>query len=84
MEPMRRKQTQFHLVIVDEDRSTFAVEGPMLDDTTWNNAVCEAQQSGRRVRCFSTGADRPEAIRYQQSQGLVLVESGAILRRTIP
>jgi hypothetical protein len=80
---MRRTPTLIHLVIVDEDRSTFAVEGPMIDDTAWNDAVCDAQQNGRKVRCFSTKADRAEAVRYQESLGLVLVESSSIVRRTI-
>ena len=77
---MRRRPTPFHLVIVDEDKAEFAVEGPMTDDTLWNDAVCEAQQQGRAVRCFSTTSDRAHAVAYQEHRGLALVESGSIVQ----
>jgi hypothetical protein len=77
---MRRRPTPFHLVIVDEDKSAFAVEGPMTDDTLWNDAVCRAQQEGRAVRCFSTTSDRTLAVAYQERRGLALVDSSSIVQ----
>ena len=54
----------FLLVVVDEDRREFAVEGPMSDDTGWNRRVCAAQDTGRQVRCFTAGSlDREAASR---------------------
>jgi len=41
----------FYLIIADEDRNEFCVEGPMDDDTGWNSRICEAQDAGRHIRC---------------------------------
>ena len=35
----RRKIVPFFLIVADRDKRVFAVEGPMLDDTAWNEAV---------------------------------------------
>ena len=49
----------FYLIVTDQDKETFSVEGPMTDDRQWNRAVVMAQKSGRRVRCST--ADGPSA-----------------------
>jgi hypothetical protein len=72
--PRRRQVPLFLLVIIDKDAKTFAVEGPMIDDRRCNNAVCDAQQTGRMVRCCSTQWDKASTIRYWEAQGLKLVD----------
>lgn len=49
--PRRRQIEPFLLVITDRDRGLFNVIGPMIDDTAWNDRVCEAQRQGRQVNC---------------------------------
>ena len=51
----------FLLVVMDHDKREFAVEGPMLDDTPWINAVVAAQVRGKNIRCFVPG---PKKTRY--------------------
>jgi hypothetical protein len=46
-------------MVMDDDRKTFSIEGPMSDDTLWNAAVCRAQATGRHVRCSSSPVNRP-------------------------
>ena len=53
---MPRQINSFFLVLKDEDHGLFTVVGPMTDDTQWNNRVCQAQNNGRLVRCFSAEA----------------------------
>lgn len=66
----RRMPPPFLLVIIDEDAKTFSVEGPMIDDRSWNDAIWNARQAGRMVRCFSTQSDEAAAIRWGQEKGL--------------
>jgi hypothetical protein len=40
------------LIIIDEDRKQFAVEGPLTNVQPWNRAVAAAQEVGRNVRGF--------------------------------
>lgn len=56
--PRQRKIDPFFLVLKDEDRGLFSVVGPMIDDTPWNNRVCQAQDQGRQVGCFTPGASQ--------------------------
>ncbi len=78
--PRRKRIEPFLLAVVDEDKGTFTIEGPMTDDRPWNNAVCRAQDAGRRVRCFTAGPDRAESIaEIQRLYGWKLVESGTIV-----
>jgi len=70
---MRKKPTPFVLVIVDDVAKLFAVEGPMVDDRRWTDAVCKAQESGRQVRCF-TSPNRDSAISWGKDKELTLVE----------
>ena len=48
----KRDLKQFYLCVVDSDNKVFSVEGPMSNDESWNEAVCEAQSAGRSVHCF--------------------------------
>jgi hypothetical protein len=50
---MKRKISPFFLCVVDSDRKIFSIEGPMVNDEPWNEAVVKAQSSGRAVHCFS-------------------------------
>jgi len=43
------RHSAFFLIIIDEDRNEFSVEGPMVDDSWWIEAVVAAQKSGHRV-----------------------------------
>lgn len=38
-------QSEIFLIVVDEDRKQFAVEGPLADVQPWNRAVAAAQES---------------------------------------
>ncbi len=51
----KQESAHFFLVLKDEDRGLFAVIGPMTDDTPWNNRVCQAQDQGRHVSCYTPG-----------------------------
>jgi hypothetical protein len=52
----------FHLVVVDDARKLFNVEGPMVDDTPWIDRVIQAQQAGLEIRCMTGGPTRQEAV----------------------
>lgn len=56
--PRTHKIDPFLLVIKDEDRGLFTIVGPMTDDTPWNHRVCQAQDKGRQVRCFTAGSNQ--------------------------
>ena len=62
---------EFWLVIKDDDRRQFSVEGPMTNDNPWNKAVCKAQEQGRNVRCSSSPIETTAEYikRYWTSQG---------------
>ena len=49
----KKESNLFYLCVVDSDKKVFSVEGPMTNDETWNEAVCNAQSAGRSVHCFS-------------------------------
>ena len=53
--PRTRHVDPFVLLVTDRDTHTFTVEGPMVDDTPWNSAVCSAQDDGRQVTCHTPG-----------------------------
>jgi hypothetical protein len=44
-------EAPFFLIIVDEDRKQFAVEGPLTDLEPWSRAIAAAQHEGRKIRC---------------------------------
>ena len=81
MRTMRQSET--FLIIIDEDRKQFAVEGPLTDVQPWNRAVAAAQEVGRNVRGFDiAAASRIAAItEWQRHYGHLyrLVESGRIV-----
>ena len=49
-------KSEFFLIVVDEDRKHFTVEGPLADDRPWNAAIAAAQQEGRKLRCCNIGS----------------------------
>jgi hypothetical protein len=82
--PRSRLIAPFFLVVADWDICVFTVEGPMIDDTPWNEAVVRAQEARRHVNCCNPGGTRDEAVRaYRQAYGLRLVEPGSIIHPTI-
>lgn len=71
---------QFLLVVVDDDKKVFSVEGPMTNDTSWNENICSAQKSGRNVRCFSSKSNKASIItEMENSYKLEHVASGTII-----
>lgn len=54
--PRQKQISPFFLVLVDDRKKLFTVLGPMTDDTPWNTRVCQAQDRGEHLRCFTAGA----------------------------
>jgi hypothetical protein len=77
-------QKSFILVVMDHDNKKFSVEGPMRDDRPWNDAVLQAQDAGRDVRCFSSDDDlNPDSIADRISEefrGYIVAPRGSIVR----
>ncbi len=48
----------FYVVVKDNEKRTFSISGPMSDDTRITNQVCEEQDKGRNINCFSTDEGR--------------------------
>lgn len=74
----------FLLLVVDHDKKEFTVEGPMTDDTKWNDAVVAAQDTGRQVNCHTPGGILPEVVvrDWENSHpDYRLVARGSIVRR---
>jgi len=55
---MKLKINLFFLCVVDSHRKIYSVEGPMVNDEPWNEAVCKAQSSGEQ--CATAGVGRIE------------------------
>jgi hypothetical protein len=72
----------FYLIVTDNDRGVFSVEGPMTDDRAWNAAARFARdQHQRRITCGPTGPDRDAlAAEYRRAQKLAGVPPGSIVR----
>jgi hypothetical protein len=72
----------FYLIVTDQDKETFSVEGPMSDDRQWNHAIVMAQKSGRRVRCSTAnGSSAEDAARdWLQRYSAKQVPPGEIVR----
>jgi hypothetical protein len=49
-------KSEFFLIVIDEDRKQFTVEGPVADDRPWSTAIAAAQHEGRRIRCCNIGS----------------------------
>jgi len=83
---LRRRQIDpFFLVIVDRLKGLFTVEGPMTDDTEWNEAVCSAQKAGRFVTCsLGPGTQSRLERDYARAYGLQLAPRGSIVDVPLP
>ena len=84
---MRRKKitTPFFLIVADRDKRVFTVEGPMVDDAEWNEAVGRAQREGRNVMCCGAGSDRSRAEKdYAAASRFKLAPSGSIVDAPLP
>ena len=56
-------KSKFFLIVIDEDRKLFTVEGPLTDDQPFKNAIEAAKHEGRTVRCCNIGStSRADAI----------------------
>ena len=81
----RRKIVPFFLIVADRDQRVFTVEGPMVDDAEWNEAVGRAQKQGRNVMCCSVGCDRSRAEKdYAAGSRFQLAPSGSIVDAPLP
>ena len=73
----------FFLILVDEDRKQFTVEGPLTDDEPWYRAVAAARSEGRNVRCCNLGeksrADASAVWQRHYGHFYRFVESGRVL-----
>lgn len=72
----------FLLIVTDRDKQVFTVEGPMMDDRPWNDAVVAAQNAGRQVNCSTPGEGLTRAAviqSWQKTYGQKLVEPGSIV-----
>jgi hypothetical protein len=76
-------ESAFFLILIDEDRKQFTVEGPLTDDKSWKRAVAAARSEGRNVRCCNVREkSRTDTIAvWQRHYGHFyrFVESGRIL-----
>jgi hypothetical protein len=71
----------FCLILADDDRGHFSVEGPMMDDKAWVAAMRRAREGGRHVRCGPTSPDREAlAAEFQKANKLRGVSPGSIVR----
>ena len=72
----------FFLIVADDDRELFCVEGPMTNDQPWNNAARHARDNfHRRVVCGPSGPDRDKlAADFQRTEKLGGVPPGSILK----
>ncbi len=71
--PRPARVEPFHFVVVDDDAHLFSILGPMSDDTPWNKRVCDAQEKGRSVRCYTADRSKPkQKIIDESSANLVL------------
>ena len=73
----------FFLIIADDDRGVFSVEGPIIDDRPWHAAARHARdQHHRHVACGPAGPDRDVlAAEYQRTHKLRGVPPGSIVRQ---
>lgn len=79
--PRDESSQPFFLIVADQDRGVFAVEGPMTDDRPWNEAASYARTHQHRVVCGPTGVDRDElAADYRRTHNLAGVPPGSIIR----
>jgi hypothetical protein len=71
----------FFLIVIDEDRGVFSVEGPIADDRPWQSAARKAREQRRRIVCGPTAEDRELlAAEFRRSRKLAGVPPGTIVR----
>jgi hypothetical protein len=73
----------FYYVVLDIDTGNFTVEGPMYDDTKWDQAVSAAQDAGRNVKCAgsSPASSRAEVVeQMERRHGGEELPRGSIVR----
>ena len=81
----RRKIVPFFLIVADRDKRVFTVEGPMVDDAQWNEAVGRAQKEGRPVTCCGAGSDRSRAEKdYAAASRFQLAPPGSVVDAPLP
>jgi hypothetical protein len=69
----------FYLIVANHDRGVFAVEGPMTDARSWNEAAAYARNLQHRVVCGLTSADRNAlAAEISRTHKLAGVPPGSI------
>jgi hypothetical protein len=73
-----KKIEPFFLVIIDEDKKEFAVEGPTTDDSSQTRKVAIEQERGREVRCYSTGV-REDTVNEMIAKGYKYLSQGGII-----
>jgi hypothetical protein len=73
---------QFFLIVADEDRGVFCVEGPLTDDAPWRAAARYALDRHRRhIVCGPAGPDRDAlAAGYRSIHKAAGVPPGSIVR----
>jgi hypothetical protein len=71
------------LIVIDEDRKLFTVEGPLTDDQPFKTAIAAAKHEGRTIRSCNIGSvSRAHAkAEWQRHYGHFygFVESGRIV-----
>ena len=68
------------MIIADHTARTFSVQGPMMDDSKWTNAVAKAIDSGRNVNCSTAEITAEQAAKdYIRDYGYKQVPSGSIV-----
>jgi hypothetical protein len=71
----------FFLIVIDEDRGVFSVEGPMTDGRPWQSAARKARKDARHVVCGPAGAERDTiAAVFRRERKLAGVPPGSIAR----
>jgi len=73
-----RKIEPFFLVIIDEDKKEFTVEGLMTDDTYQTNKVADEQEKGRQVRCYVTD-EKEEVVSEMHGKGYKYLPRGGVI-----
>ena len=78
---MNEPTPPFFLIVIDEDRGVFSVEGPMIDDRPWQSAARKARDQQHRIVCGPAGPDRDKiAAEFRHKRKLAGVPPGTIIR----
>jgi hypothetical protein len=71
----------FYLIVIDNDRGVFAVEGPMTERRPWREAAVYAGKHDRSIALGPTGPDRDElSAEYRRKHNLPGAPPGSIVR----